>query len=105
VHRTIGWRDLYRIFARRPRSRRSSCWCSALAGIFAYAVNTLGIADPVSRRQASASARLGTLILLFVVHDGARHGARRRVDLPRLPAAAVSADARSRGTRSGSACC
>ena len=56
----------------------------ALAGIFAYSVNTLGVADPlVAAVKNSGLGSTGTLILLFVVMIAGRHVARRRLDLPR----------------------
>ena len=68
VHRTIGVRDLYDIFVDAAETSAVIMLVLGLAGIFAYAVSTLGIADPV----VAFVTHLGlgstvTLILLFVV--------------------------------------
>ena len=68
IHRSITWRDLYGIFREATEISAVILLVLALAGIFAYSVSTLGIADPL----VDAVTRLGlgstgTLILLFVV--------------------------------------
>jgi tripartite ATP-independent transporter DctM subunit len=68
VHRSIRWRDLYSIFLEASEISAVIMLVLALAGIFAYSVSTLGIADPVVdfvRRLGMGST--ATLILLFVV--------------------------------------
>ena len=46
-HRTIGARDLYPIFREATEISAVIMTVLALAGVFAYAVNTLGVADPL----------------------------------------------------------
>ena len=68
VHRSIGWRDLYPIFREATEISAVIMLVLALAGVFAYAVNTLGIADPVVAFVKNLGiGSTGTLILLFVV--------------------------------------
>jgi tripartite ATP-independent transporter DctM subunit len=68
IHRTIGWRDLYPVFRSATELSAVIMLVLALAGIFAYAVNTLGIADPlVAWVKGLDLGSNGTLILLFVV--------------------------------------
>ena len=67
IHRSIGWRDLYAIF-------REACEISAVimiilgaAGIFSYAINTLGVADPIaSWVKAAGLGSQGTLALVLL---------------------------------------
>jgi tripartite ATP-independent transporter DctM subunit len=68
VHRTIGWRDLYPIFREATEISAVIMTVLALAGVFAYAVSTLGIADPlVAWVRGLGLGSTGTLIGLFVV--------------------------------------
>ncbi|HUP05696.1 MAG TPA: TRAP transporter large permease [Caldimonas sp.] len=68
VHRTIGWRDLYPIFREATEISAVIMTVLALAGVFAYAVNTLGVADPlVAWVRGLGLGSIGTLIGLFVV--------------------------------------
>jgi len=68
VHRSIAWRDLYPIFREATEVSAVIMLVLALAGIFAYSVNTLGIADPlVAAVKNLGLGSTGTLILLFVV--------------------------------------
>ena len=68
VHRSIAWRDLYGIFREASEISAVIMLVLSLAGIFAYAVNTLGIADPlVAFVQGLGLGSTGTLVLLFVV--------------------------------------
>ena len=54
VHRTIGFGDLYEIFRDATETSAVIMIVMALAGIFAYSVNTLGLADPLVKAvQAS----------------------------------------------------
>jgi C4-dicarboxylate transporter, DctM subunit len=66
VHRSIGLRDLYGIF--REASEIFIMIVMALAGIFAYSVNTLGLADPVVKAVTSSGmGSTGTLVALMVI--------------------------------------
>jgi C4-dicarboxylate transporter, DctM subunit len=68
VHRTIGWRDLYGIFREAAETSSVIMIVMALAGIFAYSVNTLGLADPVLKAvQSSGLGSVGVLALLLAV--------------------------------------
>jgi len=68
VHRSIGWRDLYPIFREAAELSAVIMLVLALAGIFAYSVSTLGIADPVvAFVKHLGLGSTGTLIMLFVV--------------------------------------
>jgi C4-dicarboxylate transporter, DctM subunit len=68
VHRTIGWRDLYGIFREAAETSSVILIVMALAGIFAYSVNTLGLADPVLKAvQSSGLGSAGVLALLLAV--------------------------------------
>ena len=68
VHRTIAWRDLYDIFREASEVSAVIMFVLALAGIFAYSVSTLGIADPVVAAVTGLGlGSTGTLIMLFVV--------------------------------------
>jgi tripartite ATP-independent transporter DctM subunit len=68
IHRSIGWNDLYPIFREATEVSAVIMTVLALAGIFAYAVNTLGIADPlVAFVEKLGLGSNGTLILLFVI--------------------------------------
>jgi tripartite ATP-independent transporter DctM subunit len=66
VHRTIALRDLWRIFREASEISAVIMIVIALAGVFAYAVNTLGLADPVvAAIQSFGLGSIGTLLLLF----------------------------------------
>jgi C4-dicarboxylate transporter, DctM subunit len=68
VHRTIALKDLYGIFSEAAEISAVIMLVMALAGIFAYAVNTLGMADPlVDAVKASGLGSAGTLALLMAV--------------------------------------
>ena len=68
VHRTIGWNDLYGIFREAAELSAVIMMVLALAGIFAYSVSTLGIADPVVDFVKNLGlGSTGTLIMLFLV--------------------------------------
>jgi tripartite ATP-independent transporter DctM subunit len=68
VHRTIGLRDLYPIFREATETSAVIMTVLALAGVFAYAVNTLGVADPlVAWVRGLGLGSVGTLIGLFIV--------------------------------------
>ena len=67
VYRTIRVRDLTRIFAELSELSSVILLVVALAGIFAYAVNTLSIADPITRAiVGSGLGEYGVLALLIL---------------------------------------
>ena len=67
VYRTIRVRDLTRIFAEAAELSSVILLVVALAGIFAYAVNTLSIADPITRAiVGSGLGEYGVLALLIL---------------------------------------
>ncbi|MBN8492210.1 MAG: TRAP transporter large permease [Burkholderiales bacterium] len=66
IHRTIGFGDLYEIFRDATETSAVIMIVMALAGIFAYSVNTLGLADPLVRAvQASGIGSAGALTVLL----------------------------------------
>ncbi len=72
VHRTIGLKDLYSIFRDATETSAVIMVVMALAGIFAYSVSTLGLADPLvglvrDSGVGSAGALTCLLALLLVV--------------------------------------
>jgi tripartite ATP-independent transporter DctM subunit len=72
VHRTIGWADLGEIFREAAEISGLILLVIGLASIFAYAVNTLGIIDPVARAitgsgLGSAGVLICVVALLLVV--------------------------------------
>jgi C4-dicarboxylate transporter, DctM subunit len=68
VHRSIGLRDLYGIFREASEISAIIMIVMALAGIFAYSVNTLGLADPVVKAITSSGlGSAGTLVALMVI--------------------------------------
>ena len=68
VHRTIRWGDLFEIFREAAEVSAIIMVVLGLAGIFAYSVNTLGLADPLARfLAASGLGSTGTLLLLMLV--------------------------------------
>lgn len=68
VHRSIGWRDLYGIFREAAEISAVIMIVMALASIFAYSVNTLGLADPVVKAvTASGLGSAGTLAVLMLI--------------------------------------
>lgn len=68
VHRTIGWSDLFEIFREAAEISAVIMIVLGLAGIFAYSVNTLGIADPLARLVIESGLdSTGALIALFAV--------------------------------------
>jgi tripartite ATP-independent transporter DctM subunit len=68
VHRTIGWNDLFEIFREAAEISAVIMIVLGLAGIFAYSVNTLGIADPLARLVIeSGLGSTAALIALFAV--------------------------------------
>lgn len=72
VHRTIVLGDLYGVFREAAETSAVIMIVMALASIFAYSVNTLGLADPLvhavqSAGIGSAAALLACLFILLVV--------------------------------------
>jgi tripartite ATP-independent transporter DctM subunit len=68
IHRTIHARELYGIFRDAAEISAVIMIVMALAGIFAYSVNTLGMADPlVDAVQASGLSSAGILALLMLL--------------------------------------
>ena len=68
VHRSIGFGDLYAIFRDATETSAVIMIVMALAGIFAYSVNTLGLADPLVKAvQASGIGSAGALTLLLAL--------------------------------------
>lgn len=68
IYRTIGWRDLYPILRDATEVSAVIMVVMALAGIFAYSVNTLGLADPlVAAVQASGIGSAGALTLVLAL--------------------------------------
>lgn len=68
IHRTIGLKDLYPIFRDATEVSAVIMIVMALAGIFAYSVNTLGIADPLVKAvQASGIGSAGALTLVLAL--------------------------------------
>ena len=68
IQRTIGFSDLYEIFRDATETSAVIMIVMALAGIFAYSVNTLGLADPLVKAvQASGIGSAGALTLLLAL--------------------------------------
>ncbi len=68
VHRTIRFGDLFDIFREAAELSAVIMLILGLAGIFAYSVNTLGIADPIAAFIAgSGLGSLGAIVLIVVI--------------------------------------
>ena len=68
VYRTIGWRDLWSILIDAAETSGVILIIIGLASIFAYAVSTLGIVDPVARAVGdSGIGSLGALVVVMIV--------------------------------------
>jgi tripartite ATP-independent transporter DctM subunit len=68
IHRTIGFRDLFEIFREAAELSAVIMLILGLAGIFAYSVNTLGIADPIAAFIAgSGLGSLGAIVMIVVI--------------------------------------
>jgi C4-dicarboxylate transporter, DctM subunit len=68
VHRTMRFADLFEIFREAAEISAVIMIVLGLAGIFAYSVNTLGIADPIAKLlTTSGLGSTGTLLLLFAI--------------------------------------
>jgi tripartite ATP-independent transporter DctM subunit len=67
IHRTIGWADLYPIFREAAEISAVIMLILAGAGVFSYAINTLGVADPLALWvKAAGLGSLGTLALVLL---------------------------------------
>ena len=68
IHRTIRFGDLFEIFREAAELSAVIMLILGLAGIFAYSVNTLGIADPIAAFIAgSGLGSLGAIVLIVVI--------------------------------------
>ena len=68
IHRTMKLADLYGIFREASEISAVIMIVMALAGIFAYSVSTLGLADPlVQAVQASGIGSTSALVVLLVI--------------------------------------
>jgi C4-dicarboxylate transporter, DctM subunit len=68
IHRTIKFEHLYSIFRESAEISAVIMIVMALAGIFAYSVSTLGLADPLLQAvKASGLGSAGTLAVLMVI--------------------------------------
>jgi C4-dicarboxylate transporter, DctM subunit len=68
IHKTIRWHHLYDIFKESAEISAVIMIVMSLAGIFAYSVNTLGLADPlVNAVKESGLGSNGTLIVLMII--------------------------------------
>lgn len=67
VHRTIGPRDLYPIFREAAEVSAVIMIVLGLASIFAYAVSTLGMADPLVEAIKNAGLSGGLTLALIIV--------------------------------------
>ena len=68
VYRTIGWRDLWEILMDSAETSGVIMMIIGLASIFAYAVSTLGIVDPVARAVSdSGLGSMGALAIVMIV--------------------------------------
>lgn len=68
IYRTIAWRDLFSIFSEAAEVSSVIMLVVALAGIFAYSVNTLSLADPVTKAiVGSGLGEYGVLALLILM--------------------------------------
>jgi C4-dicarboxylate transporter DctM subunit len=68
IHRTILFRDLFDIFREAAELSAVIMLILGLAGIFAYSVNTLGIADPIAGFIArSGLGSLGAIVMIVVI--------------------------------------
>lgn len=67
IHRSIGWRDLHSIFREAAEISAVIMLILGAAGVFSYAINTLGVADPVAGWvKAAGFGSLGTLALVLL---------------------------------------
>lgn len=64
IHRTMGFGDLYDIFRTAAETSAVIMTVMGLAGIFAYSVSTLGLADPLVDLIKSTGLESGGVLLL-----------------------------------------
>src|SRR5699024_3703778 len=68
IHRTIGWRDLFVILREASELSAVIMIIVTLAGIFAYALSTLSIIDPITHAIVNSGlGEYGILALLVVL--------------------------------------
>ncbi|NLY26573.1 MAG: TRAP transporter large permease [Alcaligenaceae bacterium] len=71
IHRTITWRDLFPIFREAAELSAVILMVVSLAGIFAWALSTLSLIDPITRAVMQSGLGeygvLAVLILLLVI--------------------------------------
>jgi tripartite ATP-independent transporter DctM subunit len=68
VYRTIGWRDLIEIFVEAAEVSGVIMIVIALASVFAYAVSTLGVVDPIVHfAQESGIGSYGVLAIVMAL--------------------------------------
>ncbi|MEO6271536.1 MAG: TRAP transporter large permease [Lautropia sp.] len=68
VYRTIGWRELWDILVDSAETSGVIMMIIGLASIFAYAVSTLGIVDPLARAVTEYGiGSLGALVIVMIV--------------------------------------
>jgi tripartite ATP-independent transporter DctM subunit len=67
IHRSISWRDLYGIFREAAEISAVIMFIMGAAGVFSYAINTLGVADPIAQWvKAAGLGSAGTLALVLL---------------------------------------
>ena len=67
VYRSISWSDLYPIFREAAEMSAVIMLILGAAGIFSYALNTLGVADPIAQWvRAAGLGSSGTLALVLL---------------------------------------
>ncbi|MOA20163.1 Sialic acid TRAP transporter permease protein SiaT [compost metagenome] len=68
IHKTIGLQDLYDIFVDSVRVSAVIMIILGFAGVFAYCINTIGLADPIVHWfRALGLGPVGTLIVVLIV--------------------------------------
>ncbi|GLS13116.1 TRAP transporter large permease [Hydrogenophaga electricum] len=68
IHKTIGLRDLYEVFVDSVRTSAVIMVILGFAGIFAYCIDTIGLAEPIVHWFRSLGlGSIGTLIVVLVV--------------------------------------
>ena len=68
IHKTIGARELYEVLADSVRTSAVIMTILGFAGVFAYCVNTIGLADPLANWFRSLGlGSIGTLVVVLLV--------------------------------------
>ena len=68
IHRTIGLQDLYDILVDSVRTSAVIMIILGFAGVFAYCINTIGLADPIAHWFRSLGlGSIGTLLVVLLV--------------------------------------